>query len=252
MNNNGNYRTDLAKEGLREDCPVISQKYNLDDCDLLIERFSVNDSRYVNISISVILSDLSAQSAISIANLISKEISSLYPEICGNVLMVGLGNRNMSVDSVGVRSAELTIPLQASETKGKRLSIIIPGVEESTGISSLDTVMAISDSIAADIAVAVDSLAARSCDHLGKTIQISDAGIRPGSGLGRRKQGINMAALGIPVVSIGVPTVISVNRLTGGNFHPGEGMFVALSQTDLIVESAARIISAAIENAFSD
>ena len=154
------------------------------------------------------------------AEMLAKEIewffdeSELGPEDA--VLVVGLGNWNATPDALGPRSIEnLMVTRHLLEMSPPELreglrpvSAISPGVLGLTGIETGEIIMGVVDRIGAKAVICIDALASRSVDRLCSTIQISDTGIRPGAGVGNRRLAINKETLGIPVIAIGVPTVV--------------------------------------------
>lgn len=131
------------------------------------------------------------------------------------ILIAGLGNANVTADSLGpkvVNNLCITRHLQ-KEGIGKyqfELSAIAPGVMAQTGIETSEILESLVAKIKPDVLIAIDALAARSSSRLNKTIQISDTGIAPGSGVGNHRNEITEHTIGVPVFAIGVPTVISV------------------------------------------
>ena len=102
-----------------------------------------------------------------------------------------------------------------------------------------------------DAVIAIDALSARSPSRLGRTIQLSDTGIFPGSGIGNPRGAITKETVGAPVIAIGVPTVIDARRLSGDECDlRSEAMFVSPKEINGIVNAAARIISGGINQAF--
>ena len=139
----------------------------------------------------------------------------------GNILVVGLGNRQVTPDSIGPLVIDNLYVTRHLDTPGKPdlvMSAICPGVMAQTGIETVDIVRGICDEIDVEIVVAIDALAARSSKRLGCTIQLTDTGISPGSGVGNSRAAFNEQTLGVPVlanlgrrvIAVGVPTVISV------------------------------------------
>ena len=134
------------------------------------------------------------------------------------VLAVGLGNSQVTPDSLGpetVGNLQVTRHLEgqygAGFFKGRNLPVlsgIAPGVMAQTGMETAEILRGIIKETSPDILIAVDALAARSIRRLGTTIQLTDTGIHPGSGVGNHRHGLTREALGIPVLSIGVPTVV--------------------------------------------
>ena len=179
----------------------------------------------------------------------------------GRILVVGLGNRNLTPDSLGPLTAEGVTPTLGIKRRDERMfdalecseiAVIAPGVEAVTGIDTKEYVKGICDRIRPDLVIAVDALASRSEDRLGTTVQTSTTGIIAGSGLGGHASSIDKAALGIPVFGIGVPTVINSKILKGArDGSPNKlDMFVSPKEIDGIVKAAAEIISGGINQAF--
>lgn len=130
-----------------------------------------------------------------------------------NVMVVGLGNRQVTPDSIGplvVDNLYITRHLDTPHGCSLSISAICPGVMAQTGIETVDIVRGICDKIGADVVVAVDALAARSSRRLCSTIQLTDTGISPGSGVGNNRKVLNEDNLGRRVIAVGIPTVISV------------------------------------------
>ncbi|MEK5239194.1 GPR endopeptidase [Paenibacillus sp. FSL L8-0470] len=132
-----------------------------------------------------------------------------------SVLIVGLGNWNVTPDSLGplvVENALVTrqfyelVPDQVSPGY-RNVSAIAPGVLGLTGIESSEVVQGIVDRTKPDVIIAIDALASRSLERINTTIQIADIGIHPGSGIGNKRRGLTRDILGIPCIAIGVPTV---------------------------------------------
>jgi spore protease len=135
----------------------------------------------------------------------------------GDVLIVGLGNWQATPDALGPRVvSQLMVTRHIREyipqDLGGRLNpvaAISPGVLGITGMETIDIVLGIVREVKPELVITVDALAARSPGRLLTTIQIADTGIQPGSGVGNKRPGINQQTLGIPVVAVGVPTVVS-------------------------------------------
>lgn len=153
-----------------------------------------------------------------VGDLISRELTVLagLPRR-GDVLIVGLGNWQATPDALGPKViSQLMVTRHIRDyipaELGGRLypvAAFSPGVLGITGMETLDIVKGIVNQIHPELVITVDALAARSPSRLVTTIQIADSGIQPGSGVGNRRPGINQETLGIPVVAIGVPTVVS-------------------------------------------
>ena len=138
-------------------------------------------------------------------NLIASYINGLLPSSAHSFLIVGLGNANMTADALG----PLTIEKMAQSGMASYTSMIIPGVFAQTGMESCEIIQGIVQQTSPDCIITIDALAARSAFRLGTTVQLTDTGIRPGSGVGNARKGITKENMKIPVIAIGIPTVVS-------------------------------------------
>ena len=155
-----------------------------------------------------------------ISECISEELLSMLPdkEEGLSVLVVGLGNREVTADALGPRVLDnLMITRHIMRTYGKaayenrcinEISSIEPGVMAKTGMETAEIVKGVVEETKPDVVVVIDALAARSTKRLNRTIQISNAGIQPGSGVGNHRNALTQESLGRPVIAIGVPTVV--------------------------------------------
>jgi spore protease len=128
-----------------------------------------------------------------------------------NVLVVGLGNREVTCDSLGPLVTEYISVLNHSvepDDGGISITAIAPGVRAQTGMETASIVKGIAAEVKPDVIIAVDALAARNGSRLNTTIQMSDRGIHPGSGVGNHRTGLDESTVGVPVIAVGVPTVI--------------------------------------------
>ncbi len=132
-------------------------------------------------------------------------------------LIVGLGNRDVTPDALGPYAIEqLNITRHiikeyghcALENTAQMVSAIAPGVMAQTGMETYEIVKGVSEAIKPDVVFVIDALAARNTKRLNRTIQITDTGIRPGSGVGNHRNEISKETIGVPVIAIGVPTVV--------------------------------------------
>ena len=139
------------------------------------------------------------------------------------VLVVGLGNREVTPDALGPRMVEkLSVTRHIVREYGKyafgnqisnMISAIAPGVMGQTGMETYEIVKGISESIKPDLVIVVDALAARNTKRLNRTIQITDTGIHPGSGVGNHRNEISKDTIGVPVLALGVPTVVTAETI---------------------------------------
>lgn len=131
-----------------------------------------------------------------------------------NILVVGLGNRNITPDALGPKVTDgIIVTRHLKEQKIIRndvvsVSAISPGVLGITGIETGEIINSVVKNINPDIVIAIDALASRSMERVTTTIQIGDTGIIPGSGIGNSRNAITKDTLGVPVIAIGVPTVV--------------------------------------------
>ena len=193
---------------------------------------------------------------------IARELCRLFDALSispSRLLVVGLGNRELTPDSVGPRTAEMvnaTMHIKEYDERAfsalecSEIAVVSPGVSAESGLDSALLVESVCDLISPDAVIAIDSLAARSEERLGRTIQLSDTGIFPGSGIGNPRSAITEKTVGAPVIAIGVPTVIDARLFCSEGRLRGEAMFVSPKEINGIVRSAARIISGGINQAF--
>ena len=138
-------------------------------------------------------------------NLLASYINELLPSSAHSFLIVGLGNANMTADALG----PLTIEKMAQSGMASYTSMIVPGVFAQTGMESCEIIQGIVQQTSPDCIITIDALAARSAFRLGTTVQLTNTGIRPGSGVGNARKGITKENMNIPVIAIGIPTVVS-------------------------------------------
>lgn len=204
---------------------------------------------------------------------VSEKMAEYLQELMGtekgkSVLVVGLGNREVTPDALGPETVgNLMITRHVIREYGKaalgrekvhQVSGIVPGVMAQTGMETLEIVKGIVEETKPDLVVAIDALAARSSKRLNRTIQISDAGIHPGSGVGNHRNRLTKETLGIPVVALGVPTVVNAATIiydaTGNSdaITPNlNGMFVTPKDIDETIKRLSYTISEALNLALS-
>lgn len=154
-----------------------------------------------------------------IINTLSNEIKNLIGEDkTKSILVVGLGNIYVTPDSLGpkvVQSVDITRHLinfakDLVEPDTRSVSALSPGVLGTTGIETSEIITSVCNEVKPDIVIAIDSLASSSINRLGTTIQLSNTGITPGAGVRNKREGINQNTLNVPVIAIGVPTVVDM------------------------------------------
>ena len=195
---------------------------------------------------------------------VAAQLRSLLPNE-GSILAVGLGNTQITPDAVGPKSVSMVL---ATRHIGKELSDeiglgelrsvagFVPGVLGRTGLEAAESVKGLVGAVSPSAIIVVDALAARKLSRLGTTIQISDIGIIPGSGVGNARKEITESSVGVPVISVGIPTVVDVGTLvadlTGSNSEiPSESrdMIITPREIDIVIERASELIGMSINKA---
>lgn len=205
---------------------------------------------------------------------LAQELLKLLPQE-GTVLVAGLGNESITPDALGPKCLSLLLSTRHIKKElAKSLGLvplrpvagIVPGVLGKTGIETAEIIEAVAKKIEPCALIVVDALASRKLSRLGTTVQLTDTGISPGSGVGNTRTEISAKTLGIPVVAIGVPTVVdgatlafdllesagadaqsAIKRLSdSGNER---FMMVTPKEIDLVIERAAQLIAMGINSA---
>lgn len=145
-----------------------------------------------------------------------------------SVLVVGLGNREVTPDALGPNVVNNIAIQRESEVDGQKISIsgIVPGVMAQTGMETASIIKGVAAETKPDVVIAIDALAARNSKRLNTTIQVSDTGIHPGSGVGNHRRAITKETIGTNVIAIGVPTVIDTPTIV---YDTLENLLKALS-----------------------
>lgn len=240
-------RTERAKQALGKDPGT----YITISLPSLTDNFSATDRRLVTIG---------------------EEIKRLLP-VNGLILVAGLGNEEITPDSLGPKTALKVLAtrhISGELARASGLSRLRPvavmntGVTGQTGIETGEYILSIVKRIKPNAVVAIDALASRRLERLGTTLQISDAGISPGAGVGNRRTRINSETVGVPVISVGVPTVVDVRTLAGDLIGGGledndaklpeiiNNMVVIPREIDLLTERASRLLGFALNAALQD
>lgn len=180
-----------------------------------------------------------------------KAIKAVIKSEINQTLVVGLGNTDITPDALGPIVADRVLATRHLSDKLKKdlglenlksVCCVIPNVLGKTGIESYELINAAAKKIKPDIIIAVDALACREPERLCRTIQIANSGICGGSGVNNSRKPLNFDTLGIPVIAIGVPTVIDADSF----FSTSENMMVTPKEIDLLVEKSADILSRAL------
>ena len=268
-------RTDLALEQ-REMYPSLPEGVECEETkkgDATITKIEIKDEVgaaslkkpigiYTTIEVPPFTDNLRDEELIST---VAENLSSLIPKK-GSALVVGLGNREITPDALGPKSvsgvlATRQIGEELARVAGiegvRSVSVISPGVLGQTGVEAFDLLHAISKEIKPDFVIAVDALASRYLRRLGCTVQMSDSGIEPGAGVGNARREISRKTLGVPVIALGVPTVVDaatlVSDLTDGKGEiaspDGRQMIVTPREIDLLIDRASALIADCINRA---
>jgi spore protease len=194
-----------------------------------------------------------------------------------SVFVAGLGNADLTPDAIGPQTMRrLTATRHLRQYEGElyravgcsSLSTLAPGVLGQTGIETSELLRGAVNATHPDVIIVIDALTARSCDRLCATVQLSDTGIEPGSGVGNHRRAITYKSMGVPVIALGVPTVVNSATLVWDalqeagieNEDPrlqsvlekGKSFFVSPKESDLICESIAQLFARAIGLAFTE
>ncbi len=230
-------RTDLALEAREfieeadgDTRGVIVQEYQIKDCDMQVTKVIIttkNGAKAMGKPIGTYIT-LEAAGLMEpdegyhreVSKVIAEQIRELLnnPQEEKSILVVGLGNIDVTADALGpevVNNLLITRHMilqfgKAAYDKDKmnKISAIIPGVMGKTGMESAEIVKGIVAETSPDVVVVIDALAARSTKRLNRTIQITNTGIHPGSGVGNHRNAMTQESLGVPVIAIGIPTVV--------------------------------------------
>ena len=223
-----NFRTDLALErkeyirkeeldGIKEE---IKEDYGVKITTITVENekgeklLSKPNGKYITVEIGSFMknADLFSDKLIALRN----ELVTLLPKE-GTVLVVGLGNEKITPDALGPKCVSLILATRhitkefakaIGFEKLRSVAAISPGVMGTTGIETAESIIGIAEKIKPSCIIVIDALASRSTERLGTTVQLTDTGVSPGSGVGNKRSYIDKKTVGVPVIAIGVPTVV--------------------------------------------
>lgn len=231
-----NIRTDLAienreiykkAENIEDEVPGIKTDYENVSDDLKVTKVEILSEegekalgkpigKYYTLEVENLHLDIE-----DINNQVENKMSSILKELLNlttedKVLVVGLGNEDVTPDSLGpkvISQIDVTSHLikyipQYIKEGTRPVSAIVPGVLGTTGIETSDIIKAVVEKTNPNKIIVIDALAARNIKRIKNTIQISDTGIVPGAGVGNNRERLNEESIGVPVVAIGVPTVV--------------------------------------------
>lgn len=273
-----NYTTDMADERVDE----YKRVHNLSDIEGIKVEVNKNEhlsvtmvqvlnengksavgkdiGKYITIELDNVI-DLEQNEKEQIISEVTKQINVLVGKEFNSVMVVGLGNEYVTPDALGPKviscinvtrhvlkyAKELTIP------GTKEISAISPGVLGMTGIETEEIVEAIAYKVKPNIIIVIDSLASMSVSRVGKTIQLGNAGITPGAGVGNRRKALDKTTLGVPVIAIGVPTVVKMTTiLSEYNIKENReenNMIVTPKEIDELIKNMSEIIANSLNSA---
>ncbi len=204
---------------------------------------------------------------------ISKQIRYLLPQN-GLIFVVGLGNETITPDALGPKTIQSILATrhitgEIARSTGlealRSVAALAPGVLGQTGLEVSEVIQSIVKKITPAALIVIDALASMEANRLGTTIQICNTGISPGSGVGNARPGLNQKTMGIPVIGIGVPTVVDARtmarnllQLDGKKYDEkieqkiqprGEPMMVTPREIDILIERASKLLAMSINSA---
>ncbi len=273
------FRTDLAVERRemvkKELSGVKVRETENDECKTTVIDITTKDAakklgkgigRYITLEMNA----FSDEAAVSDGRLhaLVESIKNLLPKGEGTVLVAGVGNLNMTSDALGPMTASMIFATRHIDDELKKtagfseklrpVAAVSTGVLGQTGIESGEYIKSICEAVKPECIITIDALAAGSVSRLGTTVQMSDTGIAPGSGIGNTRKRIDEAFLGVPVIAIGIPTVVdavslaaelsgvSIKDLNTKGLEAGARLIVAPKDIDLMVKNASYLLALSI------
>ena len=266
------YFYDFAKTKKAKDHIITENKtfilYSLNvENDIMAKKYGRQRGNYRTFFFNNVI-DLSENDFDDLVDSIANETKNMIQNKCPNfssVLVVGLGNSSITVDSLGAQTIKNVI-VKGRDSVSPYVFAVSTDVFSYTGMETSDHIRGLVLASLPDVVVVVDSLAAKSKNRLYSTVQISDAGIIPGSAVGGDNEVISEKSIGVPVISIGVPTVISASSLISDalsfakidispklqkKINKENNFFVTPSYCDIGIRSSSLLISQAINIACS-
>lgn len=269
-------RTDLALESLRLGSPdsgelrgVRSEERlrsgtHIVEVEVLDERGAAAIGKPTGRYVTVETGRLTPETLPALAETLAAELRAFLPEDTrAPALVVGLGNRAVTPDALGPLAAAHTMVTRhlTTHTSDARFAslrptaALTPGVLGTTGIESAELILGAAERLRPSVVIAVDALASLAVERLCATVQIASSGIVPGSGVGNSRAALDEATLGVPVIAVGVPTVVDaatvaeqLSGVTPENSRYGR-MFVTPRDIDRLVADMARLVGAAVSMA---
>ncbi len=264
-----NQRTDLAHEmissGIKKEDSTDFKSFKSNGFDIISVNINEKRAKKLGVSTGKYLSICCGKAWMynneyknALTNELSKQLKSFLMPNYKKILICCIGNPEITADSIGPRVGDkifVNRHLKSSkdtfkQVSSREISLISPGVIGQCGIGIEELARCVSNLVNADLIITIDALASKKIENLGTAIQISNVGIRPGSGVGGNRQEISQSTTGLPVVSIGLPTVIEYSSLSIPSTT--ERLLVSPKEIDLIISAYSSIIARGINQALKD
>lgn len=273
------FRTDLAlerREMIKDDIQGVDiSKSENEECKTTVIKIKTNSAakrlgKGVGKYITLEMNAFSNEAAVSDGRLkaLVESIKELLPKGNGTVLVAGVGNDDITSDALGPMTASNIFATRHIEGELQRAAgfsedlrpvvSVSAGVLGKTGIESSEYIKCICSAVKPQCVITIDALAAGSLERLGTTVQMSDTGIAPGSGIGNTRKRVDEGFIGVPVIAIGIPTVVdamalaselsgvSPEKLDKSKLRNALSMIVAPKDIDLLVKNASYLLALAI------
>ena len=250
------------QESFYGDVRVVSVEIEDDEAGMSIGKPA---GRYVTVEAPPFAKGASGESNDEAVEAIAAQLGAMLPKDAaqGTVLVAGLGNRDITPDALGPKAAEKIISTrhisgqmkaELGLTDFNSVAVIATGVLAQTGMETGELIEAVAEKIQPSAVIVIDALAAMETSRLGRTVQIADSGIVPGSGVFNSRKRIDSELLGVKVISVGVPTVVDAATLVQefSGRQPGgetEKMMITPREIDVIIGRAAEMIALGINRA---
>lgn len=277
------FRTDLAieeRESLEGPLDgVDQQEEQLEDCKVTrikikteraAKRLNKSCGNYITLEVPAISDHIDGENKYMLR--VAEELKTLLPEE-GLVLVAGLGNRNITPDALGPHASDLVLATRhirgelarvTGLTGLRPVAVVSTGVLGNTGFEAAELLLGLVEYLRPSAVIAVDALASRNLSRLGCTVQLSDTGIAPGAGVNNARPQLDRETLGVPVISMGVPTVVDAATLAMDLFEGeekeimeeklaprGAQMVVTPREVDLLISRASKLIAMAMNLALN-
>ncbi len=281
-----NLRTDLALESLQPNPIEGIVQTEETKHDITVTTIEITHDKaasavgkpvgtYITLDLPRLTADVTEEIE-TVCLVMSDLLRKLLPEQAKKILVIGLGNRNITPDALGpcvvdrvmITNHVINYLNTDTEQDFSAVCAVSPGVMGVTGMETSEIVAGVTKRLCPDVVIAVDALCAASPHRMFHTIQITDTGIHPGSGVGNRRDGLNQKTLEVPVIAVGIPTVVDSNVIVHSALnsffeanqslseaqnmisaimkYAGETMFVSPKEIDSLIAKSARMIAGGI------